>query len=154
MLFLLAAGKNFDGFHGVSFVALGASGVLAVVWAVMFALRWAASFPRLPHAGPETTDLGPEPPAVANLLVNRWKVTRTAIPATLLDLAARHIVAIDLVGHDDYVVRIRDGDSTREKLTDYEKQVLDLVKTRATGGSCPVQALDLGEPGYADAWVK
>jgi hypothetical protein len=154
VLFLLAAGEKFDGFHGVSLVALVAAGVVAAVWALLFGLRWAASFPRLPDAGPETSDLGPEPPAVANLLVNRWKVTRTAIPATLLDLAARRVVGIDLVGHDNYVVRLRDGDSTREKLTDYEQQVLDLVKARATGGSCPVEALDLGEPDYAAGWVK
>ncbi|HEX6030349.1 MAG TPA: hypothetical protein VFY90_02885, partial [Tepidiformaceae bacterium] len=153
-LLAISGGPRFDGFSGPSLLALVAAIVALGVWFFLFAYRWARTFPRLPDAGPETSELRDEPPAIVNLLVNRWKVTQSAISATLIDLAARRVVGIDLVGGDEYVVRIRDGDHTTEKLTDYERQVLDLVKSRATGGSCPAQALDLGEEGEADGWVK
>jgi Predicted membrane protein (DUF2207) len=153
-LFAISGGPKFDGFSGVSLLALVAGFVALGLWFLLFAFRWWRTFPRMPDAGPETTDLRDEPPAIVNLLANRWKVTQTAIPATLVDLAARRVLGIDLVGGDSYVVRIRDGDQTKEKLTDYERQVLDLVKSRATGGSCPAQALDLGEAGQAESWVN
>jgi len=43
-------------------------------------------------------DLGEEPPAVVDLLTNDWRVTPDAIPATLLDLAARGFVDLDQLG--------------------------------------------------------
>ena len=150
----ISGGPKFDGFSGVSLLALVAGFIALAVWFIMFAYRWWRTFPRMPAAGPETTDLGDEPPAIVNLLANRWKVTSTAIPATLVDLAARRVLGIDLIAGDEYVVRIRDGDQTKEKLTDYERQVLDLVKSRATGGSCPAKALDLGEEGQAKNFVN
>jgi hypothetical protein len=41
-----------------------------------------------------TLELRPEPPAVVNLLTNRGTVNAAAAAATLLDLAARHIIEL------------------------------------------------------------
>ncbi len=113
-----------------------------------------ASFPRLPNAGPEVTDLGDEPPAISNLLVHRWKLTRAAMPATLLDLAARRLLGIDMLDRDHFVMRVRARDGDADNLNAYERQIFDWVKSRATGGSAPFEALDLGEAGQAQSFWK
>ena len=142
---------NFD---SLSFTLLLAAGVAAGVFALVFAWRWWASFPRLPDAGPEDLDFGPEPPALANLLVNRWQVTRSALGATLLDLCARRYLGLDQLDEEHFVVRVRDAAGAKGELAAYEKQVMDLVRNRATGGSCPVEALQLGEEDAAASWWK
>jgi hypothetical protein len=48
--------------------------------------------------GPRTLELGPEPPAVVNFLVNDFRVTDDAVPATLIDLAARNVVDVEWRG--------------------------------------------------------
>ena len=136
---------------------LVAGGALALVWAVTFAIRFATSFPTLADPGPETSDLGPdpEPPAIANLLVNRCHVTSAAAAATLIDLAARGHLELSEVGPEHYVVRLRSGPA--EPLTEYEQQVVDLVRQRATGGSAPLEAIELDESqatGWRDRFAK
>ena len=121
-----------------------AAGAAGAVFGVVFAVRFAASFPALPSPGPETSDLGDEPPAVANLLANRCQVTHAAAAATLLDLAARGHLELFEAGVDRYVVRLR-GAATSEALMPYEEQVLDLVEARATGGSAPLEAVQLSD---------
>lgn len=150
-----SGGQYFDGFHGLSFALLVCGAIAAGVWILLFALRWFASMPKMPDAGPATNELGPETPAVANLLAHRWKVTQPAVQATLIDLAARGLLEIEQYVGENFVVRLRDdrpGVSAPDK--DYERQVLDLVRRRATGGSAPVQALDLGEASDAERWMK
>ena len=122
-------------------VLLGVGAVFGVLFAVVLAVRYAASFPDLPPPGPETSDLGPEPPAVANLLVNRCSVTRAAAAATVVDLAARQHLELLEAGPGHFVVRVRP--ERPEPLTDYERQVLDLVRVKATGGSAPLEAIRL-----------
>lgn len=128
---------------------LVAGGAVALVWAVYFAIRWAATLPNLPPPGPETSDLGPEPPAIANFLVNRCHVTTAAAAATLIDLAARKHLELFEAGPDHFVVRLCDGPA--EPLTDYEQQVVALVRAKATGGSAPLEAIELDD-GEADSW--
>ncbi len=82
-----------DGFPGDALAVLLAAVVAAGAWLTWALLVWFRRVPRLPRAGPETATLGPEPPAVANLLVNEWYVTSEAVPATLLDLAAWRVRA-------------------------------------------------------------
>ncbi len=142
---------NFD---SLSFTLLLAAGIAAGVFALVFTWRWWASHPRLPDAGPENLEFGPETPAVANLLVNRWHVTRSALGATLLDLCARRYLGLDQLDEEHFVVRVRDTGGAKGELAAYEKQVMDLVRNRATGGSCPVEALRLGEEDAADRWWK
>ena len=145
---------KFSGFHGFPVTVLAAGLVVLVVWALLFAVRYFATFPKLPKAGPESSDLGPETPAIANLLVNRWKLTRNAMAATMLDLAARKMLEIDQLGSDHFVVRIKRPPGADDHLTAYEQQVLDHVHSRATGGSAPAEALDLGETAEAERWWK
>jgi hypothetical protein len=128
---------------------LGAGGGFGVLFAVVLAVRYAASFPVLPAPGPETSDLGEEPPAVANLLVNRCTVTRTAAAATLVDLAARQHLELFEAGPNRFVVRVKPPRD--EPLSPYERQVLDLVRAKATGGSAPLEAIQL-DAGAATSW--
>ena len=144
-----------DNFDTIGFTLLLAAGIAAAVFALVFAWRWWASHPKLPDAGSATLEFGPESPAVANLLVNRWKVTRSAVGATLLDLCARRHLGMDQLDEDHFVVRLRDPAGAKGgDLTPYEKQVLDLVRNRATGGSCPVEALQIGDSGDGESWWK
>jgi hypothetical protein len=135
--------NSYDGFHGGALAALVAATVAGGAWLTWLGVLWFRRVPRLPVAGPETATLGPEPPAVANLLVNEWYVTAAAVPATLLDLAARHVVGLEEVGSDRFVVRTR-ASPDRSGLTAYEQEVLRLVEARATGGSAPVDVLRIG----------
>ena len=67
-----------------------AAGGAAAVWFALLGVLAAATNPREVDPGPETLDLvGPEPPAVVNLLTADWKLARQAIPATLLELAGQ-----------------------------------------------------------------
>jgi hypothetical protein len=137
------------GAGAIALLAVGAA--LAVTTVVVFSIRWFVSLPDLPPPGPETSDLGPESPALANLLVNRCGVTTAAAAATLLDLAARRHVTLFEAGPGNTIVQLR---STGEgPLTDYEEQVLALVREKATGGSAPLDAIELA-PSVAGAWRK
>ena len=126
-----------------------AAGAFALLFAVVFGVRWAASFPDLPAPGPETSELGTEPPAIANLLVNRCNVTSSAAAATLIDLAARGHLELFGLGPDQFVVRLRSAPD--DPLTEYEEQVLELVRGKATGGSAPLEAIQLDES-QATSW--
>jgi hypothetical protein len=138
-------------FTPTSIALLFAGGVVGIVLAIAFMIRFATSFPALPSPGPETSDLGrdPEPPAIANLLVNRCNVTSSAAAATLIDLAARGHLELSEVGPERFVVRLRRA--ADEPLTEYEEQVIDLVRQRATGGSAPLEAIELDES-QATGW--
>ncbi|MGZ8752930.1 MAG: hypothetical protein ACXW1S_08100 [Acidimicrobiia bacterium] len=125
---MLAAADRYTGFHGSALVLLIAAGVAAALLAVAFAVRWIASFPKQPDPGPETSDLGSESPALVNLLVNRFEVGRAAVPATLVDLAARRVLALEAVGPEQVVVRVRARTDGQPPLTIYEQQVLDAVR--------------------------
>ncbi len=133
----------------VTLLVVGAA--LGLLFAVYFVIRWTASYPDLPAPGPETSELGPEPPAVANLLVNRCHVTSSAAAATLIDLAARGHLELQHLSSDRFVVRLRA--QSPDQLTDYEARVLSLVREKATGGSAPLEAIELDEDD-ADRWRK
>jgi Predicted membrane protein (DUF2207) len=129
------------------------SAAFAVLFAVYFVVRWTMSFPDLPAPGPETSELGPDPesPAVANLLVNRCKVTSAAAAATLLDLAARGHLELFGAGPERFVVRI--ASAPGDPLAAHEEQVMALVRQKATGGSAPLEAIELETP-VARGWRK
>ena len=68
----------------------GADGVLVVaafvtsaVWPLVAPPCSCSGAKPEPQVGPRTLELGPEPPAVANFLVNDFRVTDDAVPATL-----------------------------------------------------------------------
>ncbi|HJR44534.1 MAG TPA: hypothetical protein VJ927_02920 [Actinomycetota bacterium] len=128
-------------------------GALAAVWYLVMVLVTIARWPKLPRPGPETTELGPEPPAVANLVVGRMGLDKDAVPATLLDLAARGLIDIEDRGIRNYVVRLR----TRPKQvtpTPYEKRVLDHLRGLARNGEIPAGALTTGPDDNSERWFK
>ncbi len=126
--------------------------VVLAAWFVLFAVVANATRPRLPDAGPETMELGPEAPAIANLLVSRCRITTSALSATLVDLAARRFITIDQIGDGQNLVRLRGGgDDTANA---YETKVLELVRSRAKNQSVPATELSLGYGKNADQWWK
>lgn len=131
-------------------IALGA-------WLLLLGVLAAATRARTPGAGPEALDLpGDEPPAVVAMLTDGWEVGHEAVPATLIDLAARKIVAIEGVGLDRFVVRLRPAAAAPPvDLTPYEEQVLRHVRNLASAdGTVPCEALTTGPEGDSAAWWK
>jgi hypothetical protein len=131
---------------------LGIAAAIALgVWLVVLAVLAVATRAREPDAAPSTMDLGgDEPPGVVNLITNDWAVGKAAVPATLVDLAARKIVAFERAGPDRYVVRIPSRRPT--ELTPYEAQVYDHVSGLASGGVVPCEALTTGPENESKAW--
>ena len=119
--------------------------VLAVVVVV-------AHTPPRPPAGPKTLDLGPEPPAVANSLVHDFTVTADAIPATLIDLAARNVLDIEQRGPDVFYVRVRKARG--ESLAAYERRVLEHLVRHSRDGVMPAAALTTGPPDESTRWQQ
>lgn len=126
------------------------AGTLAA-WLGLVVAIWAVRFPRQPRRGPESTDLGAETPAVANLLVHRFKPTRDAVAATLVDLAARGIVEIEDRGIGRYFCRVT-GRGTVE--TSYEQMLLDHLRSVSSGGVVPAEALTTGPQDRSKAWWR
>jgi hypothetical protein len=108
--------------------------------------------PPSPPVLPATSDLGPESPAVANLLANGGRLTPEAVPATLFDLAARRAVTIEEAEPGQYMCRL--GAGSPGLLTAYESQVLALLRKKASGGVVPAQALTVGPADEAGGWWK
>ena len=130
-------------------VAAGA----ALLWVVAYGLLYAWTEPRRVPAGPGTLDLvGPEPPAVVNLVTHDWELGHEAVPATLLDLAARKHLVIDQVGEETLV---RVPPPRPEPLTDYERMVMDHVRglaRRTDTMTVPAQALTTGPDNDSARW--
>ncbi|HEV7761628.1 MAG TPA: hypothetical protein VGO78_21625, partial [Acidimicrobiales bacterium] len=135
----------------------------AAVWFALLGLLAAATNPRAVRPGPATLELGgSEPPAVVNLLASDWRLAHQAIPATLLDLAARKHLAIDQYG-DQTMVRVlahppTNADPTAfTALTAYERMVLDHLRGLAAGtsdGAIPAEALTTGPDEQSKSWWK
>lgn len=132
--------------------ALIAAAITGLLWlGALGAVRWIRR-PRSPEAAAATSELGPEPPAVAGLLTNDFEVRREALPATLLDLAARRFVDVEDIG-PEIQLRLRGGEGG-STLLPYERRVLDLVRSRAVGGVVPAPALTSGPPEHAREWWR
>jgi hypothetical protein len=108
-------------------LALTGTGLVLLGWYGIVASYAFWTRPRDLPAGPPTSDLGAEPPAVVNLLVTRCQLTPDAADATLLDLAARHIVELYQPGGDpaELLVRVRADDPSG--LSAHERRVYDRV---------------------------
>ncbi|HEX2296705.1 MAG TPA: hypothetical protein VHN37_15535 [Actinomycetota bacterium] len=118
-------------------------------WFLFLASIWTVRYPRRPRPDPETTELGAETPAVANLLAHRFKATRDAVPATLVDLAARGLVEIEDRGIGDFYCRVT-GRSA--ELLPYERLLLDHLRDVSSGGVVPAAALTTGPQDRSKAW--
>jgi hypothetical protein len=132
-----------------------AAAVALAAWLLLLGLFAVATRARRPEPGPEALELpGDEPPAVVAMLTDGWEVGHEAVPATLIDLAARKIVSIEGVGPERFVVRLRPNASTAG-LTFYEQQVLSHVRGLASAdGTVPCEALTTGPEDDSDAWWK
>lgn len=123
-------------------------------WLAMVAVILATTRPPTVHPAPATAELGPEPPAVVNLLTNRWRVTIDAAEATLLDLAARRV--LELRQADDNPARttihVRGGNPGQ--LRPYEQKVLERVRALAIDGTVPVHALAFRNRALAWSWAR
>lgn len=123
------------------------------VWAVAYLVVLVSTRPQRVDPAPATPDLGDEPPAVVNLLANRWRLTEDAAEATLLDLAARGHLELRQPGADprqtSVHLRERGGDG---ELAPYERRVLNRVTSLAVDGMVPVTALTFREPRRARRW--
>ena len=132
----------------------GAAALSMGCTALFFAIAtvvWVYRRPKAPPDLPAMSDLGPESPAVANLLANGGRLTPDAVPATLFDLAARRAVRIEETAPGEYQCRLGDGVTG---LKGYESRVLDLLRTRASGGVIPAHALTSGPTDEAKRWFK
>ena len=125
---------------------------LSVAWLLAVGVVHLARRPPEPRPGPPTLELGPEPPAVVNLITRRFRVTDEAVPATLLDLAARGFVEIEHRGPGRYVCRLRS--KTPESLAPYERRVIELLRKRESGGIVPSQALTTGPKDESRGWWR
>jgi hypothetical protein len=135
-------------------VALFAAGaILTLAWLAALAVIRVLRQPRRAPAAPATMDLGSEPPAVANLLVNNFRSTREAIPATLLDLAARGFLELEQTVPGHVTCRLR-GLGRQDPPAPYERRVLALLRARAVDGVVPAAALTTGPGDRAARWWK
>ena len=124
----------------------------SVVFYVLAALMYTVRRPPIPPSLPATSDTGPQTPAVANLLANGGRLTPEAVPATLLDLAARKVVQIDET--EPHVYECRVESSPNGDLTPYERRVHELLRGKAVGGVVPAAALSTGTAGWAKSWLR
>jgi Predicted membrane protein (DUF2207) len=123
-----------------------------LLWLLAVGVVYLRRRPNEPPVGPETLDLPPEPPAVANLLVHDFRVTRDAVPATLLDLAARGFVELEERGPGSYVCRLQQAPDG--PVEPYERRVLELLRRRAHDGIVPAGALTTGPSAESSKWWK
>ena len=133
---------------GLALTAVAASALWLVAGAVVLVSRT----PPQPQVGPRTLELGSEPPAVANFLVHGFRVTDDAVPATLIDLAARNLVDIEQRGPGVFYVRLQaPGDVP---LTAYEQRVLEHLDRVALDGVVPADALTTGPQHESARWRR
>jgi len=130
---------------------VAAAGVVgSLLWLALVAFVYALRSPRRPDPGPRTLELGSEPPALANFLVNDFVVTGEALPATVLDLAARGFAEIEERGPGTFYVRLHHHDEGQ--LRPYELRVLRHLERLASGGVVPGEALTTGPEAQSKPW--
>ena len=121
-------------------------------WLVAAAAVLYSRAPPQPQVGLRTLDLGSEPPAVANFLVHGFRVTDDAVPATLIDLAARNVVDIEQRGPGVFYVRLRP--TSEAPSTPYERRVLEHLERHAIDGVVPTEALTTGPQHESARWRR
>jgi hypothetical protein len=79
-------------------------------------------------------------------------VTDDAVPATVIDLAARTVVDIEQRGPGVFYVRLREAADA--SLTRYERRVLDHLRASAHDGVVPAEALTTGPQAESACWMR
>jgi Predicted membrane protein (DUF2207) len=129
-----------------------ATPVAAGVWLLGAGVAHLRRRPPSPPPGAKTLELGQETPAVASFLVNRFRVPEEALPATLLDLAARDVVEIEQRGPGVFFVRL--PAAAADPSNPYERRVLDHLRRRASDGVVPAEALTSGPETESGRWRR
>jgi hypothetical protein len=135
---------------------LAAGGIAVGGWFAAYGLARLLTRPASPPPGPATPDLGPEPPAVVSLLVNRWAVTEDAAESTLLDLAARRFVELRQPGDEPMQTTVHLPAAAPDEggLRPYERRVLGRIRGLAVGGVVPLTALTFRDKSQARSWNR
>jgi hypothetical protein len=149
---LLAAEDGVLTFPQFATPLLVATVAAVVLWVLLLLGVAFATRARGVDPGPATMELGEEPPAVVDLLTNDWRVTADAIPATLLDLAARDYLDLEQYGPGRTVCRVRR--TSGAGLEAYERMVLDHVAGLAVDGVVPAEALTTGPQDQSSRWWR
>jgi hypothetical protein len=150
---LVRSGGHDSGLSGESELVLALVAVAASAgWLVAAAAVLISRAPPQPLVGPRTLELGAEPPTVANFLTHGFRVTDDAVPATLIDLAARNVVDIEQRGPGVFYVRLRAASD--ETLTSYERRILDHLRASAHDGVVPAEALTTGPQTESVRWMR
>ena len=128
-----------SGNEKLGLIIVAASFVVFVVW--LLAARAVVRHQPEIHPGPATMDLGPESPAIVNHVVHR-RLTANAVPATLLDLAARGWAEVFAPHQGATMVRLRTVPPARAApLTTYETQLLESIRKVAGDQDLPAEQL-------------
>ena len=148
-LVLAQTSSESEGFSVPVLMAAAAVGVAWIVAAVVV-----AQLRRVPDVdpGPATQELPVELPAVAGMLCDDFEIGSEAVPATLLDLAARKVVTLEEIQPGRTVCRVRDP--SFEGLTDFERRVLAAVVEKAIDGVVPTEALTTGPEDASKGWRR
>ncbi|MDH3754726.1 MAG: DUF2207 domain-containing protein [Acidimicrobiia bacterium] len=134
-----------------SAVLLALSVVLVVAAGVTQAVLWAITRPAQPTAAQPTDELGAETPALVDLVTGGFAVDDDAVPATVVDLAARGWFDIEEVAGGNVILRLQSG---RGDVTRYEDRVIHHVRRLAVDGVVPAAALTIGTAGVSKRWWK
>lgn len=145
----MVASSSSDGF---SLPVLIAAGAVAIAWLGAAGAAWVARRPADADAGPPTMELGAEPPAIAALLCGDYEVRTETAPATLLDLAARDVIALDEIQPGQTICRVP-ADSSPD-LAPFEQHVLAELRTKAIDGVIPATALTTGTADASARWHR
>ena len=149
LAFVLAAGA-WDVRPGVGFIVLvfALAGVGGLGWV------WLSTAPSRVAAGLATIELRDETPALVDLLTGGFQVEDDAVPATVVDLAARQYVEIDEIGERVTIRRRREGAAPVDALTAYERRVLTHIEQQAVDGVVPAEVITIGPEGVSERWFR
>jgi hypothetical protein len=100
---------------------------------------------------PEPIDGRDDTPAIAALLTNEFRVPRSAVTATALDLAARGWVRLSVVD-DELAVVTRGQGAVGDSLRPYEQQVLNHLTSRAFNGVVSAGTLAISQHRLDRRW--
>jgi hypothetical protein len=147
---LLAQSSSSD--EGFSLPILVVAAAVGVLWLVLAAVLVVVR--RVPDvdAGAATQELPPESPALASLLCDDFELGTEAVPATVVDLAARRVLTLEEVQPGKTICRVRRSDA--EGLTPYEHRVLQSITAKAIDGVVPTEALTTGTEDASRGWRR
>jgi hypothetical protein len=160
LLMLGALAWSYDALPLVDRPRTGALTIAVVAVAVGWAAHWWAE--RSTHIAPIDADGdrrpapyegGDDTPAVVALLTNEFRIPRSAISATALDLAARGWIRISVVD-DELAVVTRGQGAAGDSLRPYEQQVLNHLSSRAFNGVVSAGTLVISQHRLDHRWRR